>query len=346
MEFSINQIAYMLGGEVEGDGELKINKLEKIQDATAGCIAFLDNQKYEPFIYTTHASAVIVKNDFVPKSALRTALIKVEDPRASFSVLLEEYYKVISFLKNGVEQPCFVGSGTTVGANEYRGAFSYIGEHCEIGRNVKIYPQVYIGDRVTIGNNTIIHSGVKIYSDTVIGSHCIIHAGTVIGSDGFGYVPLADGSYKAVPQVGNVILENHVHIGSNTVIDCATMGSTIIREGVKLDNLIQVAHNAEVGKHTVIASQSGVSGSTKVGAFCVVGGQVGFAGHLDIADRTSIGAQSGLSKSVKHQGTAISGTPAFDLKDNLKSYVVYKKLPEMLKRIEEIEKRMLESVNK
>lgn len=345
MEFTIQQIAFLIGGEIHGDGDLKINKLEKIQDATAGGIAFLDNLKYETYLYTTKASAVILHKDFIPKEPITSTLIKVEDPRACFSSLLEEYYKIISFVKKGVEQPCFMATSSKIGEHEYRGAFSYIGENCTIGDNVKIYPQVYIGDNVVIGNNTIVYSGVKIYAGTHIGNFCTIHSGTVIGSDGFGFAPLPDGSYKTIPQVGNVIIEDHVDIGANTVIDCATMGSTIIRQGVKLDNLIQIAHNAEVGKHTVIAAQTGISGSTIIGEYCIIGGQVGFVGHISIASKTSIGAQAGISKSIVKEGTSISGTPAFDFKSNLRSFAIYKKLPEVQRKIEELQEQ-LKDLNK
>lgn len=338
MEFTIQQIASLVGGEIVGNADLKINKLEKIQDATEGGLAFLDNLKYEVHLYTTQASAVITHKDFEPKENLQTTLIKVADPRACFSAILEEYYKFLNFIKKGVEQPSFLGSNSTMGGEEYRGAFSYVGEHCTIGNNVKIYPHAYIGDKVTIGDNTILHSGVKIYSGCVIGSHVTIHAGSIIGSDGFGFAPMPDGSYKTVPQVGNVIIEDNVNIGANTVIDCATMGSTIIRQGVKLDNLIQIAHNVEIGKNTVIAAQTGISGSSTIGEQCMIGGQVGFVGHITVANKTNIGAQAGISKSITESGKAFTGTPAFDYKSYLKSQVIFKKLPELQSKIDQLEK--------
>lgn len=341
MEFTTQQIAYLIGGEIIGDGSTKISKLAKIQEATEGCISFLSNPKYENFIYSTHASAVIVSKSFIPKSKVNTTLIQVEDPYIGFTVLLEEYHKFICFSKKGVEEPAFIGEGSSIGENYYRGAFSYIGKNCVLGNNVKIYPHVYIGDNVIIGDYTILHSGVKIYSETKIGNHCTIHSGVVIGSDGFGFAPQKDGSYKTIPQVGNVIIEDHVDIGANTVIDCATMGSTIIHQGVKLDNLIQIAHNVEIGKNTVVAAQSGISGSTKIGENCLIGGQVGIVGHLSIANKTSVGAQSGVSKTIATEGTSIQGSPAFDYKKNLKSISVYKKLPEILKRIEELEEKIV-----
>ncbi|HXA02092.1 MAG TPA: UDP-3-O-(3-hydroxymyristoyl)glucosamine N-acyltransferase [Cytophagaceae bacterium] len=341
MEFTTQQIAFLIGGEIKGDQGAKINRLAKIQEAEAGSIAFLSNPKYENFIYSTDASAVIVGKDFVPKEELKTTLILVDDPYSSFSTLLEEYHRVISFQKSGVENPCFIGDNSSCGENIYRAAFSYIGTNTKIGKNVKIYPHVYIGDNVTIGDNTILYAGVKIYSDTIIGSYCTFQSGCVIGSDGFGFAPQTDGTYKTIPQVGNVIIENHVDIGANTVIDCATMGSTIIHEGVKLDNLIQIAHNVEIGRNTVIAAQSGVSGSTKIGDNCMIGGQVGIVGHIILADKTSIGAQSGVGKSINEKGTSIQGSPAFDYKKNLKSHAIFRKLPELQKRIEELEEKII-----
>jgi UDP-3-O-[3-hydroxymyristoyl] glucosamine N-acyltransferase len=341
MEFTTQQIAYLIGGEIKGDQSLKINKLAKIQEAEQGCISFLSNPKYENFIYSTNASAVIVNKTFVPKEQIKTTLILVDDPYSSFTTLLEEYHRVMSFNKAGIENPCFIGENSKTGEKIYRGAFSYIGSNCKIGNNVKIYPQVYVGDNVTIGDNTIIYSGVKIYADTQIGSYCTFHSGCVIGSDGFGFAPQPDGSYKSIPQVGNVIIEDHVDIGANTVIDCATMGSTIIHEGVKLDNLIQIAHNVEIGKHTAIAAQTGISGSAKIGDNCLIGGQVGIVGHISIANKTSIGAQSGIGKTITESGTAVQGSPAFDYKKNLKAITVYKKLPELQKRVQELEEKII-----
>lgn len=342
MEFTIHQIAQMLGGEVKGNGQVKINMLAKIQDAKPGQIAFLANPKYEHFIYDTHASAVIVNKDFQPRKEITTTLIQVDDAYSSFTILLEEYHKLVSFQKTGIEQPSFIGNNCIVGKNIYRGAFSYIGNNVKIGDHVKVYPQVFIGDNVLIGNNTILHANVKLYADTKIGNNCVIHSGTVVGSDGFGFAPQADGTYKTIPQMGNVIIEDDVTIGANTVIDCATLygDSTIVRQGVKLDNLIQIAHNVEVGKNTVIAAQTGISGSTKVGESCMIGGQVGMAGHLVVANHTSIGAKAGISKSVKEEGQKLFGTLAFDIKDYFRSYVVFKKLPDINHRIKELEKKI------
>jgi len=342
MEFTVHQIAAMLGGEVKGEGREKINMLAKIQDARKGHIAFLSNPKYENFIYTTQASAVIVSKTFVPKKEVSSTLILVDDPYLSFTLLLEEYHKILSFQKSGVEEPSYIGSNSQVGKGVYRGAFSYIGNDVKIGDNVKIYPHAFIGDNVEIGSNTILHPGIKLYSGTKVGSNCVIHSGTVIGSDGFGFAPQADGTYKSIPQLGNVIIEDNVTIGGNTVIDCATMhgDATIIRRGVKLDNLIQIAHNVEVGKNTVIAAQAGISGSSKIGEGSIIGGQAGIAGHLVIGNNTGVAAQSGISKSIKEEGQKIMGSPAFDVGDYFRSYAVFKKLPDLNNRLRDLEKRI------
>lgn len=332
----------MLGGELRGDGTQKVNMLAKIQEAKKGQIAFLSNPKYEQYIYTTEASAVIVSKDYSPKREITPALILVDDPYVSFTLLLEEYHKMVSFQKTGVEEPAWLGQNCTLGANIYRGAFSYLGNNVKLGDNVKIYPHAYAGDNVSIGNNTIIHSGVKIYPGTRIGSNCEIHSGTVLGSDGFGFAPQADGTYKTIPQLGNVVIEDNVTVGANTVVDCATfMGdATIIRKGVKLDNLIQIAHNVEIGKNTVIAAQTGISGSTKIGENCMFAGQVGIAGHLVIANNTGLGAQSGISKSIEKEGQRLMGSPAIDVKEFFRSYAVFKKLPDINYRLKELEDKI------
>jgi UDP-3-O-[3-hydroxymyristoyl] glucosamine N-acyltransferase len=342
MEFTVRQIAAMLGGEVQGNADEKINMLAKIQDAQKGQIAFLSNPKYESYIYTTQASAVIVSKEFKPKKELSTTLIVVENPYTSFTVLLEEYHKMISFQKAGIEEPSFIGKNCEVGTGIYRGAFSYIGNNVKIGTNVKIFPHVFVGDNVVIGNNVILHPNVKLYADTRIGNNCVIHSGAILGSDGFGFAPQEDGTYKTIPQLGNVMIEDDVVIGANTVIDCATFfgDSTILRKGVKLDNLIQIAHNVEVGKNTVIAAQTGISGSTKIGEHCVLAGQVGIAGHLIIANNTSVGAQAGISKSVKEEGLKLLGYPVFDIKEYFRSYAVFKRLPELNDRLRELEKKI------
>ncbi|PKV66331.1 UDP-3-O-(3-hydroxymyristoyl)glucosamine N-acyltransferase [Pontibacter ramchanderi] len=339
MEFTIQQIADLLKGEVEGDNTVKVSTLAKIEEAQQGALAFLSNLKYEPYLYTTGASAVIVSDKLELKKPVSASLIRVADPYSSFSTLLAYYQQAVLASKVGVEEPCFMGVGSEIGEGHYRGAFSYIGNNCKIGQNVRIYPQAYIGDNCTIGDNTTIFAGAKLYANTVVGANCTLHAGVVLGSDGFGFAPQPDGTYKNVPQIGNVVLEDDVNIGANTTIDCATMGSTIIRKGTKIDNLVQVAHNVEVGQHTVIASQTGISGSTKIGSNCVIAGQVGIVGHISIADKTTIGAQSGVSKSVKESGTVIQGSPAFDYKQNLKAITVFRKLPELQRVLDELKEK-------
>lgn len=342
MKFTVKQIAHLLNGEVKGDESLSISQLAKIEEGSAGDISFLANEKYEPFLYTTNATAVIVGRSFEPRKDYNTTLILVENPYTAFTQLLEEYQRIIDSSKKGIEQPSFVGEGTSIGEEIYQGAFSYIGKNAKIGKNVKIYPQAYISDNVTIGDNTIIYSGVKIYANCVIGKDCVIHSGAVIGSDGFGFAPQADGTYKTIPQLGNVILEDNVSIGSNSTIDCATMGSTILRKGVKIDNLVQIAHNVEIGENTVIAAQTGVAGSTKIGKNCVLGGQVGVNGHITIADGTKAGGKAGITKSVRKTGTALNGNPAFDATEYLRSMAVLRKLPALEKQIKALEEQLLE----
>ncbi|MCB0496070.1 MAG: UDP-3-O-(3-hydroxymyristoyl)glucosamine N-acyltransferase [Cyclobacteriaceae bacterium] len=341
MEFSVNQIAQLLNGIVEGDGERKISGLGKIQEALSHQLAFLSNPKYEQFIYTTKAGAVMVRKDFAPENQIETTLIKVEDPYASFTVLLEEYHKAVTYSKSGVEEPCFLGENSTVGDDVYRGAFSYIGKNVTIGKNVKIYPNAYIGSNCKVGDNSIIYAGAKLYEGTIIGNNCTIHSGAVLGSDGFGFAPQQDGTYKAIPQMGHVVLEDNVSIGANTVIDCATFqgDATTIKNGTKLDNLIQIAHNVTIGKNTVIAAQTGISGSTEVGDNCVFAGQVGVVGHIKIANKTTIGAKAGIPKSNKKEGEVLFGEIAFDIKDYMKCYAIFKKLPDINNRLRELEKK-------
>lgn len=345
MNFKIKDIADLLKGRIVGDETISINGIAKIEEGKPGCISFLANTKYEPYLYTTGSSAVIVNDDFVPTKEVSTTLIYVPNAYTAFTGILEQYSKMMNPVKVGVEEPAHLGSSSTVGQNAYRGAFSYIGNNCTIGDNVQIYPQVYIGDNVTIGNNCIFHPGVRIYANTVIGNNCTVFANTVIGGDGFGFAPQSDGTYKTIPQLGNVIIEDNVSIGSNTTIDCATMGSTIIRNGVKLDNLIQIAHNVEIGKNTVIAAQSGVSGSTKIGESCVIAGQVGIVGHIKVPNRTQVGAQAGLSKSIKKEGLAYTGSPASELKDHMRSLAIFRQLPELAKRVQALEEQLVEKTN-
>lgn len=340
MEFTVRQIATLLKGDISGNDTLTVSQLAKIEEASAGSISFLSNLKYEPYLYNTQASAVIVDRSFTPREPVSTTLIKVENAYLAFTQLLEEYHRLISFSRVGIEQPSFIHESSQMGERGYLGAFAYVGKHCRIGQNVKIYPHTYIGDNVTIGDNTIIHSGVKLIDNTVVGSHCIIHPNAVIGSDGFGFAPKGDGTYKTIPQLGNVVIEDYVSIGSNTTIDCATIGSTIIRQGAKLDNLIQIGHNVEIGRNTVIAAQTGISGSTRIGDNCVIAGQVGFAGHLTIANGTKVGAQSGVGKNITEEGTSLNGSHAFLLRDNMRSQAIFRRLPELEKRVSNLEKKI------
>lgn len=339
MEFSLAQIAQLIGGKVEGDSTLKVSRLDKIQDGLPGGISFLSNEKYESFIYDTKATAVIVSENFEPQKPLSTNLIRVKNAYEGFTLLLEAYAMMLQSSKSGKEEPSFFDESSTMGENYYRGAFSYVGKNCIIGNSVKIYPQAYIGNNVKIGNNTIIHAGVKIYDNTKIGDNCEIHPGAVIGGDGFGFAPLPDGSYKKIPQLGNVVIEDNVSIGTNTTVDCATMGSTLIKKGAKIDNLVQIAHNVTIGENTVIAAQAGISGSTELGKNCVIAGKAGIIGHLKIADNTTIGASTGISKSITKSGQTLFGYVGYDIKDFLKSYSLFKKLPELNDRIKELEKK-------
>lgn len=343
MKFTIKQIATVVGGEVQGNESLEIHDVIEIDKHPpgSGFISFLANEKYENFIYTTAADAVIVKKDFSPRKEINTTLIKVKDPYSAFTTLLEQYDKMVKLNKRGVESPCFIGTdGVADCENIYIGAFAYIGKNCKIGKNVKIYPHTFVGDNVHIGDETILYAGAKVYDNSIIGKACTIHAGAVIGSDGFGFAPQQDGTYKTIPQLGNVIVEDYVSVGSNTTIDRATLrsGSTIIRKGAKLDNLIQIGHNVEIGENTVVAAQAGISGSSKIGKNCAIGGQVGLAGHIVIPDNTQVGAQSGINSSIKKKGTKIQGYPAFDYNGFMKSSVVFRKLPDLQKRVDQLEK--------
>ena len=330
----------MLDGTIVGNDKVTIDSAAKIEEGRPGCISFLANSKYESYIYTTASSAVIVNRDFAPKKDIAATLIYVDNAYSAFTILLEEYQKRMANIRQGVEQPSFIGENSSAGANGYRGAFSYIGKNCKIGDRVKIYPGAYLGDNVTIGNDCNIHPGVRIYDNTVIGNNCNVFANTVIGSDGFGFAPQPDGSYKTIPQLGNVALEDNVSIGANTTIDCATMGSTIIRKGAKVDNLVQIAHNVEVGSNTVIAAQAGISGSTQIGEQCVIAGQVGISGHLFVANKTKMGAQSGLGKSIKKEGLSLSGSPARDLNEHLRAMAATRRLPEMEERLKKLERKL------
>ena len=334
MKFTAAQIAGILEGEVVGNPEAEVFKLSKIEEGTEGSLTFLANPKYTNYIYSTKATVTIVNNTFDPEQEITTTLIKVEDAYKSFSKLLE-YYNQVKLMKSGIEQPSVISDGVTYGSDLYLGSFCYVGKNVTIGSNVKIYPNSFIGDNVTIGDNCVFFAGVRIYSETVIGNRCTIHSGTIIGSDGFGFAPQEDGSYIKVPQIGNVIIEDDVEIGACTTVDRATLGSTIIRKGVKLDNHIQVAHNVEIGENTVIAAQTGIAGTTKIGKNCLIGGQVGFAGHLTIGDGVKIQAQSGIGKNLE-AGEVVQGSPAFNYGDFAKAFVHFRNLPKIVSDLEEL----------
>lgn len=338
MKFTASQIAGILEGEIEGDPEIAVDKLSKIEEGEKGSLTFLSNSKYTPFIYTTKASITIVNKDFVPEKDISTTLIKVDDPYLSFSKVLE-YYNMAKNNKIGIETPVFISDTATYGDDFYLGAFAYVGNDVKMGENVKIHPNAYIGDNVVLGNNVTVYAGAKIYSDTRIGDNCVIQSGAIIGADGFGFAPTSNGEYSKIPQTGNVIIEDNVDVGAGTTIDRATMGSTILRKGVKLDNQIQIAHNVEIGEHTVIAAQSGVAGSTKIGKNCLIGGQVGIVGHITIGDRVKIQAQSGIGRNVKDD-EVLQGSPALNYGDYNKSYVHFKNLPEIIVKLNELEKKI------
>jgi len=338
MEFTLSQLAGLLNGQLVGDGQIKVSKLSKIEEAEPGSISFLSNKKYENYVYNTNASAIIVNKDVQFAKPVSVNLIKVEDPYSAFTLLLEEYQKALKVAKTGIEQPSFIGDAE-IGDDLFLGAFAYIGNGSKIGNHVQIHPQVYIGANVQIGNNTIIYPGVKIYDHTIIGANCVVHSGVVIGSDGFGFAPQKDGTYKTIPQLGNVMIGDNVDIGANAVVDRATLGSTIIKQGVKLDNLVQIGHNCVIGENTVIAGQSGLAGSTKLGKNCILAGQVGIAGHLEVADRVTLAAKTGISKSIRQSDSYKFGFVAMDHKAYLRSHAVFKNLPELSKRVQELEKK-------
>lgn len=341
MQFTAHELSLMLNGTVEGDPLVPVNQLAKIEEAQKGSLSFLANPKYEQYLYTTNASVVIVNSDQVLTAPLKATLIRVENAYSAFSLLLEKY-DTIKLNKTGIEQPSFVHPSAQMGENVYVGAFAYVGANVKLGNNTKIYPHTYIADDVIIGNNVTLFPGVKIYFDCILGNNVIIHSGTIIGSDGFGFAPAADGTYAKVSQIGNVIIEDDVEIGANTTVDRATLGSTIIRKGVKLDNLIQVAHNVQIGANTVIAAQTGISGSAKIGENCIVGGQVGIVGHITIAKGSQIQAKSGIGHTIEVEGKKWAGAPAVSFSDNMRSLVVINRLPELEKRVNELEKIIAE----
>jgi len=338
MQFSAAQIALLINGTVEGDVSATVSSFGKIEEAKKGELAFLANPKYEEFLYTTEASVIIINESLELRQPVPAALIRVPDAYSAFATLLQKYQELMRQQLKGIQQPSHIAESVKIGENVFVAAFAYLSDNVVIGNNVKIYPDVFIGNNVKIGDNTVLNAGVKIYHDCIVGSNVTIHAGTVIGGDGFGFAPQQDGSYKKVPQIGNVVIEDFVEIGANATIDRATIGSTVIRTGAKLDNLIQVAHNVEVGSNTVIAAQAGVSGSTKIGSNVMIGGQAGIVGHIQIADGSKINAQSGVSKSIKSPNSSVTGTPAYDYTSALRSQALSRKLPDLEKKIAELEK--------
>lgn len=337
MQFTAAQIALIINARVEGNPDAVVSSLAKIEEAKHGQLAFLANPKYEDYLYSTGASVIILNDTQELKEPINSTILRVNDPYTAFATLLAKYQEMVAQQMNGIQEPSYISKSAELGENIFVGAFAYIGDNVKVGNNVKIYPNVYIGNNVIVGDHSILHPGVRIYHDCVVGSGVNIHAGAVIGSDGFGFAPQADGSFKKVPQIGNVVIEDNVEIGANSAIDRATMGSTLIKSGAKLDNLIQVAHNVEVGHNTVIAAQAGVSGSTKIGNNVMIGGQAGIVGHIQIADNAKINAQSGVSKSIKVPHTAVTGSPAFEYTSALRSQAVTRNLPELEKRIIELE---------
>lgn len=339
MTFSAKQIADLLKGTIEGDPNIAVHKLAKIEQGEPGSLTFLANPVYTAYIYSTNASIVVVNKNFIPDQPIKSTLIRVENAYDAFAQLLEVYNQ-IKMNKTGISERASIAHTANLGENIFVGDFSVIGENVTIGNNVKIFPQVFIGDNTSIGNNTILYPGVKIYSDCVIGDSCVFHSGVVIGGDGFGFAPQQDNNYRKMAQIGNVIIEDNVEIGSNTTVDRATLGSTILRKGVKLDNLIQVAHNVEIGENTVIAAQTGISGSTKIGRNCMIGGQVGIAGHIYIADNVKVGAQSGISSNIKTPGKIVIGTPAIDATVFKRSVVYFKNLQHLADDIQKLKAKV------
>ncbi|MBL0181332.1 MAG: UDP-3-O-(3-hydroxymyristoyl)glucosamine N-acyltransferase [Chitinophagaceae bacterium] len=346
MQFTAAQIAMMINGTVEGNADTAVASFGKIEEARPGQLSFLANPKYEEFLYSTAASIIIINATQELKQKINATLIKVPDAYSAFATLLDKYQQIQRQQLTGIQQPVYIAATAKTGEHVFIGAFAYLGEKVIVADGAKIYPNVFLGDNVVVGENSIIHPGVKIYHDCVIGKNVTIHAGTVIGSDGFGFAPQADGTLKKVPQIGNVIIEDSVEIGANTTIDRATIGSTLIKSGAKLDNLLQIAHNVEIGNNSVIAAQSGISGSTKIGNNVMIGGQVGIVGHIKIADGTKINAQSGVSKSIKTPNSAVTGSPAFDYTAALRSQAASRNLPELEKRVIELEKQLREMMAK
>jgi UDP-3-O-[3-hydroxymyristoyl] glucosamine N-acyltransferase len=342
MQFAATQIAALINGRIEGNPDTAVHSFGKIEEAGPGQLSFLANPKYEDHLYSTGASLVIINEQFELKKPVNTTLIRVPDAYSAFATLLDFYQNLQTRQLTGIQQPSHIDTSARLGDHVFVGAFSYIGKNVVVGNDAKIYPGVFIGDDVVIGDNTILHPGVKVYHHCKLGNKVIVHAGTVIGGDGFGFAPQSDGSFRKVPQIGNVVVEDEVEIGANTTIDRATIGSTLIKKGAKLDNLIQIAHNVEIGNSTVIAAQAGISGSTKLGNGVMIGGQAGIVGHISLADGTRINAQSGVSKTVKNANTALTGSPAGDYTAMLRSQAVFRNLPDLEKKVKELEKLVQE----
>jgi UDP-3-O-[3-hydroxymyristoyl] glucosamine N-acyltransferase len=345
MEFTAAMIAQLLKGTVEGDPETKLHTFAKIEEGHEGALSFLSNPKYEPYIYTTGSSAVLVRNDFKPVKEVKVTLIRVEDPYQALALLLAMYEQAKP-VKKGIHPTAVIDETASVGDDVYIGAYAVVSENALISDGCNLYPHVFIGDGVKMGKNCILYPGVKIYKDCIIGNDCILHAGVVIGADGFGFAPLADNNYMKIPQIGNVILEDNVEIGANTCIDRATMGSTVVQRGAKIDNLVQIAHNVVIGENTVIAAQTGIAGSTKVGRNCMMGGQVGIAGHANIANGCKIAAQSGISGNIREENATLLGTPAIESRMFIRSFKYFIKLPELNKKLEELIKAVDSLKNK
>lgn len=345
MQFTAAQIGMLINGKVEGDASVTVQSFGKIEEAQASQISFLANPKYEDFLYTTAASVVIVNESLQLKKQVPATLIRVPDAYSAFAFLLSKYQEMAASQLTGIQEPSYIAKSAQLGNNVFIGAFAYVGENVKLGNNTKIYPGVYLGNRVVIGDNVTLFPGVKIYEGCIVGNQVVIHAGSVIGSDGFGFAPQADGSFQKVPQLGNVVIEDQVEIGANSTIDRATMGSTLIRKGVKIDNLVQIAHNVEIGNSTVIAAQTGISGSSKIGKYVMIGGQTGVVGHISIADGTKIGGKSGITKTIREPNKSVNGIPALDYTNSLRVQAVTKNLPEMEKRIKALEKLVSELVS-
>ncbi|SOE19597.1 UDP-3-O-[3-hydroxymyristoyl] glucosamine N-acyltransferase [Spirosomataceae bacterium TFI 002] len=344
MKFTVAQIANLIQGEIKGDATALIDNFYKIEEGQVGGISFLANPKYEDHAYSTNSSALIVSKAFRPKKEIKSTLIQVEDPYSAFSTLMLAYQKMSSGKKSGIHPSAIIAKSATVGENVSIGANVVIGENVVIESGVQVFPLCYVGDDVKIGRDTVLNAGVKIYNDCEIGADCVFHAGVVIGSDGFGFAPQSDGSFQTIPQLGNVKIGNDVHIGANSTVDRATMGSTVIGNGVKLDNLVQIGHNVKIGNHTVIAAQSGIAGSSEIGNYCILAGHVGVAGHVKVADKTKIAGKTGINRNIIEEGTSVSGVPHMSVKDDLKAKVVFKRLPKLEARVESIEKELKQKV--